>query len=282
MRSLTLRRTALAAVVTFALGSLAACGNGNDGSTTAADPGAASSSTPTATSSPSSHRGDTRTQGSAVDPAAFIDKLKTAAKTITTTRFTMSMDLSGQTVTAKGAIDMSGDRPAMQLSMDLTGMGTPTDMRIVDGVMYIQDPTSGGGKYLKMDLSDPNGPLAGMGDILTNYDPQSMIGNISPDAFQKVTDLGSESVGGQQLEHYRVVIDTDAATSMLKNLPSTASLPKTMAYDMWLDGQNRMARFKMLMKKVTQVTATYTDYGTDLHITAPDPSQVTEIPGTSS
>ena len=35
---------------------------------------------------------------------------------------------------------MTGDQPAMQITMDLTGMGTPTDMRMVDGVMYIQDP----------------------------------------------------------------------------------------------------------------------------------------------
>jgi len=281
MRSLTLRKAALTAVVPLALGSLAACGNGSGtgDSTTAAD-SAASSSTPTDTSSPASNSGDT--QGSTVDPAAFVARIKSAAKAITTARFTMSMDLGGQTVAAKGALDLTGDQPAMQLSMDLTGMGTPTDMRIVDGAMYIQDPTTGSGKYLKMDLSDPNGPLAGMGDVLTNYDPQSMIGNISPDAFRKVTDLGSETVGGRQLEHYRVVVDTGAATSMLKNLPSTATLPKTMAYDMWLDSQDRMARFTMLMKKVTRVTATYSDYGTDVHITAPDPAQVTEVPGTAS
>jgi hypothetical protein len=276
MRSLTLRKAVVFAVAPFALGSLAACGNGNDDSQTAADPGASSTSTPTETGSPAA-TGDR--QGRVVDPAAFVEKLKTAAKAITTARFTMSMDLSGQTVDAKGALDMTGDKPAMELSMDLTGMGTPTDMRLVDGVMYIQDPTSGGGRYLKMDLSDPNGPLAGMGDALTNYDPQSMIGQISPDAFRKVTDLGADSVGGQQLEHYRVVLDTHAATSMFKNLPSTASLPKTMTYDMWLDGQSRMAKFKMLMKNVTQVTATYSDYGADVHITAPAPADVVSMPG---
>src|SRR3954470_22663966 len=171
MHSLTLRKAALAAVVPLALGSLAACGNGDDGSQTAADPGASStspsaSSTPTDTSSPSSDGGDD--PGRAVDPAAFVDTLKAAAKAITTARFTVSMGLVGQSVDAKGAVDMTGDKPAMQLSMDLSGMGTPTDMRIVDGVIYIQDPTSGGGKYLKMDLSDPNGPFAGMGDALSN------------------------------------------------------------------------------------------------------------------
>lgn len=276
MRRLTLRRTAVAAVVPLALGTLAACGN--DDPTTAADPqgDAPSSSATSPSASPTEDAADSRRR--AVDPAAFLTKLKTAAQAITTARFTMTMDVSGQSVYAKGAIDMTGDSPAMQLTMDLTGMGTPSDMRIVGGVMYIQDPTSSSGKYLEMDLSDPDGPLAGMGDALDSYDPQSMIGKMSPDAFRKVTDLGSEEIRGQQLEHYRVILDTDAATSMFEDLPRSASLPTTMTYDMWLDSQDRMARFKMLMKRVSQVTATYSDYGVDLHITAPDPADVMEMP----
>src|SRR5262249_40446641 len=156
--------------------------------------------------------------------------------------------------------DMTGDQPAMQITMDLTGMGTPTDMRLVDGAMYVQDPTSGGGKYLKMDLSDPNGPLGDLGDALDSYNPNAMVGKMSPQAFRSVTDLGSEKVGGRQLEHYRVVIDAGAASQAFTNLPKSASLPKTMTYDMWLDSQDRMAKFKLLMKKVTAVTATYSDY----------------------
>ena len=274
MRSLTLRTAAIAAVIPLAVGPLTACGN--DDSTAVAEPQGDSASSPSSPSS--SATADAGKSGRRVDPEVFVDQLKTAAEAITTARFAMTMDLSGQTVEAKGAIDLTGDQTAMQLSMDLTGMGTPTDMRIVRGVMYIQDPTSSSARYLKMDLSDPDGPLGGMGDALDGFDPQSMVGRISPDAVRKVTDLGAESVGGQQVEHYRVIVDTGAATSMLQNLPSTASLPKTMTYDVWLDSQERMARFKLLMKRVSQVTARYFDYGADLHITAPDPSKVVEAP----
>ncbi|HEY3531400.1 MAG TPA: hypothetical protein VGK78_19815 [Nocardioides sp.] len=277
MRSLTLRKTALAAVVPLALGSLAACGNHD--SQTAADPQAPSTST--GASSPSSPATTDSGNGAhTLDPAAFLGKLKSAAKSITTARFTMSMDLSGQSITAKGALDMTGDTPAMQVTMDLTGMGTATDMRMVGGVMYIKDPT-GSGKYLKLDLSDPNGPLGNMGDALGNYDPQSLIDKLSPDTFRKVTDLGQATIGGQQVEHYRVVLDTHAATQMFKNLPSTASLPRTMTYDLWLDSQDRMARFTMLMKNVSRITATYTDYGADVHISAPPAADVMEMPSSS-
>jgi hypothetical protein len=281
MRSLTLRKAALAAVVPIALGSLAACGNGNDDSATAADPQASTTSSPDTSSGPTATGDGSTHEQKNVDPGAFVVKLKNAARSITTARFTMDMDLGGQSVSAKGAIDMTGDTPAMQLSMDLTGMGTPTDMRLVDGNMYIQAPGSDG-KYLKMDLSDPNGPLAGYGDSLLNYDPQSMINSITADAFKKVTDLGPETVGGQQREHYRVTLDTGAATKIFENLPSTASMPKTLTYDMWLDSQGRMARFKMLLKGVSAVSASYSDYGADLSITAPGASDIVEMPGTTS
>jgi hypothetical protein len=270
MRTLTLRKAAVATALPLALGSLAGCGN-NSSAATADDPGAAA---------PSSGAPSSSSTGS-VDPTEFLDTMKAAAKQITTAHFTMTMDLSGQTVAADGDLDMTGDKPAMQLSMDLGGMGK-TEMRLVDGVMYVQDPTSSNGKFLKMDLSDPNGPMAGMGDALTNFDPQSMIDQMSPDAFQKVTDLGQESVDGESLEHYRVVLDTSAATKMLGNLPSTASMPNTIGYDLWLDDQHRMVKFTMTMKKVAQVTAKYTDYGSDVNITAPDPSDVTKLPGTTS
>lgn len=272
MRTLTLRRMALVATVPLALSTLAACGD-NSSSSTAADPAA-----PTSAATSDATTGGDPSGAKSVDPADFLNTMKSAAKAITTAKFTMNMDLSGQTVSAQGALDMTGDKPAMQLTMDLSGMGTKTEMRLVDGVMYIQDPTSNSGKYLKMDLSDPNSPMAGMGDALTNYDPQSMIDQMSPDAFQKVTDLGQESVGGQTLEHYRIVLDTSAATKMLGNLPSSASMPKQIGYDMWLDDQNRMAKFSMTMKKVAHVTATYTDYGADVNITAPDPADVVEMP----
>jgi hypothetical protein len=64
-------------------------------------------------------------------------------------------------------------------------------------------------------------------------------------------------------------------------MPSTASMPKTMNYDLWLDSQDRIVRFRMLMKNVTSVSATYTDYGADVHITAPSPADIMSMPGTA-
>jgi hypothetical protein len=285
MRSLTLRKAAVVAVVPLALGSLAACGN--DDSTKAADPQTAPSTATSDSPRPSgtdtsSAKGESGTGARDVDPAAFTARLQSAVRALTTARFTLAMDLAGQSVDAKGALDLTGDQPAIQVSMDLTGMGTSTDMRMVDGKLYVQDPTIGSGEYLVRDLSDPNGPLGDVGDALDDFDPGAMLAKLSPDMFREVTDLGTDTVGGRRLEHFRIVLDTGAASKLVKNLPSTASLPKTMTYDVWLDGKNRLARFTMLMKKVSRVTATYTDYGADVHISAPPASQVMQMPSTAT
>jgi hypothetical protein len=278
MRTLTIRKAAVAAVLPLALGSLAACGS-IDSSVTAADP-AAPRTSPTADTSKSSGSSDAK--GQTVDSAKFLAMVKAGALKLTTAKFTMRMDASGQLISSEGALDMTGDSPAMKLSMDLTGMGTPTDMILLDGTMYIAMP-SGNGTYMKMDLSDPNGPLGSMGDTLGGIDPKSLMDQMSPDVFKKVVYRGPQTIGGQQLKHYSVTIDT-TAVPMLKGMPSssTASLPKVMTYDLWLDEQGRMSRFKMLMKKVLSMTMTYSDFGAPVDIKAPDASRVTSMPSTGT
>ena len=279
MRILTLRKAAVAAIVPLALGSLAGCG-GNDSSSTAADP-AASSTSPTTDATHQAGASD-RGKGQTVDSAHFLAMVKAGAQKLTTAKFTMTMDASGQQISADGALDMTGSSPAMKMSMDLTGMGTPTDMILLDGAMYIAMPGADG-SYMKMDLSDPNGPLGSMGDTLGGLDPKSLMDQMSPDVFKKVVYDGTETVGGQQLKRYSVTLDT-TAVPMLKGMPSssTASLPKTMTYDLWLDDQGRMAQFKMLMKKVLSMTMTYSDFGAPVAIKAPAPSKVQSMPGSTA
>jgi hypothetical protein len=274
MRTPTLRTAALAAALPLALWSLAACGDSSS-QTSATDPQAApaASSSPTTTSSPGTPK--------TVDSADFLARLKAANAAITTARFSMTMDLSGQTVPIKGVLDMTGNSPAMQMTMDITGMGTPTEMRLVDKTMYVALP-GGGGKFYKIDLDDPDGPLAGLGgDAFSNIDPGSVTDQLSPKVFKKVVDRGTVTIGGQELHHYSVLMDLSKAPR-LEGMPSGAAAPKVATYDVWLDGEGRMARFTMLIKKSMRLTATYSGYGTAAHVAAPPSSQVMALPSTSA
>jgi len=278
MRTLTLRKAALVAALPIALSSLAACGSGSS-QATATDPQAAASSGSTDGSAPTQDAAPATAKP--VDKAEFLAMLKSAADKITTARFAMTMDLSGQSVPVKGVIDMTGDSPAMQMTMDVTGMGTPTEMRLVDKVIYLQVPGAGT-KFYKIDLTDPNGPMASLGgDAFDNIDPGELTATMPPRAFTKVTDHGVTTVKGQQLHHYTARMDLRSMRK-LPNLPSTASLPRTAAYDVWLDDQGRFARFEMLMKNTMRMTARYSDYGTAAHVVVPPASDVMAMPGTTT
>ncbi len=274
MRTLTLRKAALAAAVPLALTALAGCGSSS--SDTAADPQASPTGSAPTTSGTSSSAAPKH-----IDGAAFLTMIQNASKKITTAKFSMTMDLSGQSVPINGVIDLTGDSPAMQMTMDVSGMGTPSNMRLVDKVIYFGVPGSGG-KFYKVDLSDPNGPMAGLGGgAFDNIDPNAMMSSMSPKAFKKVTDRGVVTVGGQQLHHYTVQMDLRAA-GKLAHLPATAAMPRTATYDAWLDSQGRMARFSMLMKNALKLSARYSDYGTAAHIVAPPAADVVSMPGSSA
>ena len=272
MRTLTLRKAALVAAVPLALSSLAACGTSSS-QATANDPQAAPTSSPTAKSS-------TPPVAKTVDSAQFLAMVKAAAEKITTARFSMEMDLSGQSVPVKGVIDLTGDSLAMQMSLDVTGMGTPTEMRLVDRTMYVGVPGTTG-KFYKVDLDDPKGPLGALGDdAFSNLDPGSLTSQMSARLFKKVTDRGTSTVRGQELHHYSVLMDLSKAPQ-LKGLPAGAT-PQVATYDVWLDSEGRMARFVMLAKKSMRVTANYSDFGTAAHVVAPPAAEVMALPGGSA
>ena len=272
MRTLTLRKAALVAALPLALSSLAACGTGSS-QATANDPQAGPTSSPTA-------EGSTPPVAKTVDSAQFLAMVKAAAAKITTARFSMEMDLSGQSVPVKGIIDLTGDSPAMQMTVDMTGMGTPTEMRLVDRAMYVGVPGTTD-KFYKVDLDGSKGPLGALGgDAFSNLDPGSLTSQMSARVFKKVTDRGTSTVRGQELHHYSVLMDLSKAPQ-LKGLPAGAT-PQVATYDVWLDSEGRMARFVMLVKKSTRITATYSDYGSAAHVVAPPATEVTTLPGTST
>ena len=266
MRTLTLRKAALVAALPLALSSLAACGTSSSRAT-ANDPQAAPTSSPTAKSStPPVAKPSSRTAG--------------PWPKITTARFSMRMDLSGQSVPVKGVIDLTGDSLAMQMSLDVTGMGTPTEMRLVDRTMYVGVPGTTG-KFYKVDLDDSKGPLGALGDeAFSNLDPGSLTSQMSARLFKKVTDRGTSTIRGQELHHYSVLMDLSKAPQ-LKGLPAGAT-PQVATYDVWLDSEGRMARFVMLAKKSMRITANYSDFGTAAHVVAPPAAEVMALPGGSA
>jgi hypothetical protein len=272
------RRSAVAALVPLLLAAATACGGDSDDSSEPSTPSAASG-----TSSPSAEASDsaspTAAAGKRVDPDEFVEMFRTSFEQATTAHLTMTMKGTGLSMTAEGDVDYSTEPPAVAMTLNGDQFGKGTDVRLVDGVMYLKTSMLGN-KFVKMDLADPANPL---GERFGRaFDLRSVLDGFRS-GLQSVTLLGQEDMDGERLRHYQVVMDPAAAAAANKADPSasaTAGMPETVTYDLWFDGEGFFRRMEAdLGPEGGAVTAVLSDWGRNVDIEAPPASQVTGTPG---
>jgi 6-phosphofructokinase len=264
-RPAPVRRALAAAVLApLALTSLVACG-GDDKAGSASDPASSASSSTPATSEAS----DAPAEGETVAPAAFL-KSYADGFADSSAHVTMAVTVSGQSIQGEGDVDYSTGQPSMSMTMD-TG-GQTLDVRLLDGIMYLKMGQLTGGKYVKMDLSDPNSPLGSLGGQL---DPKSALASLGP-AVEKVVYQGEDSDG----KKYRMTVNMrKVMRSQGQRLPSSSGVPKTIDYDIWLDDENRFTKMSGDLGALGTMEMTASDWGKDVSVEAPPAGQVTSAPG---
>ncbi|WP_329564880.1 hypothetical protein [Kitasatospora sp. NBC_01266] len=279
---------AAALVVALATGTAACGGDKSAGSSKAAGAAAGSSASaaPTAAQSPL-----------AVTPAAFLQQV--AQKTGGQKSAKVSEDIktpSGE-VTAQGPISW-GDGLLGSLTMQLptavtskVGSGGPADVIYQSDAMYVNLHMSqaalaqlGGKHWFKYDYADLAKLMGAAGtsfeNSLKNADPvtavQSMI------ASGQVTEVGKDSVNGTPATHYAADLNlgqmSGAGTSLTQDQVSALrqqlqSQGVTKAhFDVWVDGQGLLLKQEAKSQTANgqiDVSATYTDYGTQVTVTPP-------------
>ena len=260
-RPALVRRAVAAAVLPLALTSLNGCGS-HDGAK-AQDSAGSPSSMPTVQDAPEA--------GATVAPADFVDRFRGAFAMITTAHTTMQTQVMGGTLNGEGDVDYSQAKPAasMVMSGQMLGSGK-LEVRLVDNTMYLNLGQVTQGKFVKLDLSDPNNPMGA--SFAESMDPSRAMDALES-ALQKVTYVGEDSHG----QHYRATVETAAMLkNMGENVPGGASLPKTMTYDAWFDDQGRFTHMEMDMGTLGTTEMTLSDFGTDVTVEAPPASQITE------
>ena len=271
-RALTTRRLAAAASLPLLLTGLVACG---DDAETASDQTSASSSESPSESASETASEDAAAEGEEVDPAAFGEDLTAGLEALTTAK--MSMELTGQaTMSMDGVVDYTRDSPAMQATM--SGAGMPGEMEIImlDGIMYMTAPGQAG-KYMKLDLNDPKGPMAGMGmeQLTGQIDMRELMKQFTP-ALTSVTSVGEEEVDGEELQRYEVTMDPSKIESM-KGLAGNGV--QEITYDAWVDDDFVMRQMVMEMPEgLGSMTMKLFDLGTDAAIEAPPAANIVKSP----
>ena len=270
------RRTAVAALVPLVLTAATACGGDSNDADEPSSPSVASgTSSPSAEASASTS--PTPVAGKPVDPDTFVEMFRTSFEQATTAHLTMAMKGTGLSMEAEGDVDYSSEPPAVAMTLNGDQFGKGTDVRLVDGVMYLKTPMFGD-KFVKMDLSDPANPL---GERFGRaFDLRRVLDSFRS-GLTSVTLVGEEQVDGESLRHYQVTMDPSAAASAADpSASATAGMPESVTYDLWFDDDGFFRRMEAdLGPEGGEVTAVLSDWGEDVSIEAPPAREVTGTPG---
>lgn len=196
----------------------------------------------------------------------------------TLSRYTMEMIISaeGEEMAASGAVDLSGDEPAMQMSMEVPGAGA-MEMLMVEGRMFMAMPgMTEEGKFMEV----PAEMLGEAGGALDQSDLGSQMEAWEQSA-QDVRFLGEEDVNGISTRHYRITVDAAAAMEASGAATGDADLegmPETITYDVWLDDDNLMRKMAMDMEGI-EMEMFANDWGEPVDIQVPAEDDIQSTPG---
>ena len=269
---ITYRAAAAAGGIVLAL-VLGACGGREqEPSESASTPTAEASTSSASPSTPESDESpSTDTAAGDTSNAALLERLKAGMGEEGSVHVEMTMT-GPVTMDARGDTTYGPDGSEMRLEMTMgEGAGGPMEMVLVDGEAYMSIPgVTEPGKFFEIDESNP--VFAQLDDGLSPADSFAAF-----DAgLRKVDEVGADEIGGQPVTHYRLRVDAAKALDATGQ-PSVPGLPETLAYDVWLDDQDRMRRLVYKLAG-TELTMDMTDWGEDVTIQAPAPGDIVEAP----
>lgn len=273
-------RTRLATIalsVPLGLAALTACGG--DDSADEAAPAGSGSSAGAEEETDAEDDGDAEevsvAAGEEISAEEFTDLMVSAFEKATTADITMEMTAGGQEIESVGQADYRTQPPSMRMEMSgMGGMGEMT-MIMVDNVIYMRVAQMDD-KFIKLDLDDPANP---MGDSFTNQlDPRAQAEVIEA-GLVSATYVGEEEVGGEDLDRYTAVVDSEAVFEQMELDPAAAgALPEEVTYDLWFDDEGRFAQMVVDMGATAgEVAMRFENWGTDVDIEAPPASEVTDM-----
>jgi hypothetical protein len=273
---------------------LAACG-GDELEPVAGEPAAASSDSDNSSPEPepASEAVDTESEatdqdstdddgsiadGGSWDKRTLVPAMRAAIEDQETAHFFMTTSSGGMTLNAEGDLAFRGAQQDMSMTMDGAAFGTDSiEMRMVDQVLYLSmPPMTPPGKFVEVRPGAAS-PFAGMAGQMQGLDPRDTF-KAFENGLRKVEFVGEESVHGEDLEHYLLTVDFREAANA-QGMPRMAGMPRTVAYDMWLDGDALMRRVEFEMAQQISMVMELSEWGEPVSIKAPARRDIVETPG---
>ncbi|MFW6775198.1 hypothetical protein ACOACO_13010 [Nocardioides sp. CPCC 205120] len=202
-----------------------------------------------------------------------IDQMDTAAVTMETTS-------GGTTSVLEGVVAFDAESPEMEMEGEFAP-GMSGTMIMVDNVMYVPADATGS-QYLSIDLGAGGNPLGQ--SFKAAYDGESAQ-QMFETAATGVVSLGEEEVDGATVDTYEVTIDAMASLEALGmgDLAAAggADMPEEFTYVVGFDEDGNVVRYDQTIPSIagqpeTTQSMTYSDFGIEVDVEAPDPSTVTD------
>lgn len=265
MRTIRARSIAAVAAGALLLAPLAACGSDDDKDKDA-KPASASSSPAEPSASPSA-TDDADEAVAAPGERLTKDSLVATMVAAMRAKKTAHIELEvGSSMAASADTRYAGSSTDMRMTMS---MG-PTEALVimVDGTMYIQQ--SKGAKFVEIGPDDPSlGSLIGQ---VTSMGPAASVAAMRG-AIKKVEFKGEDEVDGDDVDHYRVTVDTTEIAKGAVGAPGSADLPKTLTYDMYVDEDHLMRQVDLAVSG-QEIHMVVSRWGEPVDIEAPPASKI--------
>lgn len=250
---------AVAIVVTAGLG-LAACGGDDTGS-----------------------GGDTSSVGEKADTELtqenFFTEVTKAQQDAGTSHVEMAFGVGGQDIEASGDVSTGKTAADSAMSMTMTlGAQGEMEMRLIDGVLYMNMGSMSQNKFAKIDLKDESNPLGEQyGSLLDSVDPSKQIEQMQ-DAVTGFEQKGeAEELDGVEATPYVVTVDSSKLTEQLGATgQDAAQVPETLTYTMYV-GPDNLPRRILMDVAGTKMTMDYSKWGEDVTIEAPAKDQISDV-----
>ncbi len=260
------RRAAPALVLVTALG-LAGCSGGDDSATT-----------DTSASEQATEEAQEESGPEALTTEDFMSRIVAAQVAAGSTSMSSTTEAGGQTITttADTIITASSQNARMTIG---SPTGESIEVRLIDGMIYVNLGEPSENKFIQVDPSDPADPLAAQfAGVTSGVDPSQSLRDLEPAVVSVEPSGEPEEVDGVQTQAYDVTIDTSKVGGATAEQFASAgtSLPAQIDYRYWIDEDD------LVRKVTTEVMGTtteilFTSWGADLDVSAPGPDEITEM-----
>lgn len=213
--------------------------------------------------------------GTALTKDDFAERITAAQLQAGMVHVSQTIETDGSTTTTDGAMTVTADIGSARVAMTSSGPTGSNEVRIVDGVMYMNLGELSQNMFMVIDGSDS--ALMDPTEIMRLLDPQTQIDTFGRSILE-LTPGEREEIDGVSTTRYTLVLDTAILLSA-SPIPGIdpAVVGETVDYEIWVGDDDLPRRMSMSFAGTASSTTAVTDYsrwGEPVDIQAPSADQI--------